>query len=468
MMQEGPRTFRDPLLSVFQSAVADLGRRIDAERAGAGAGLEAAGESQSAALEAAAERVAARHADRILRGASDTPFERQENDATLEAMSVGQNAEVCASLGLRYLRAKIFGETATQAYIRNELERGGKCDPKWVTVLEEYAKNFGPLGARPEIPYIRPDAVGPRVITIKTNARISLIGDWGTGAEPAKRILRQVNANEPDALVHLGDIYYSGTDAECSMNFEVIVNNVLQRTTKDIPVYTLAGNHDMYSGGTGYYSLIKRLNKPEMRQPASFFCLRTQDNSWQLLAMDTGQHDYNPLSVSTALTFVDPDECNWHEARIREFPGKTILLSHHQLFSAFSQIGPRDVTGKLNPVNPELKKAYDQLRGTGKTIAAWFWGHEHNLCVYQPYDDLARGRCLGHSAIPVFVQDKPYQLLPDLANSPGILSGTTLSQTPDIYAHGFAMISLAPGKATVDYYEDRNGAAFKLYNEEIE
>jgi hypothetical protein len=184
--------------------------------------------------------------------------------------------------------------------------------------------------------------------------------------------------------------------------------------------------------------------------------------------MDTGQHDYNPLSVSTALTYVDPDERDWHEARIREFPGKTILLSHHQLFSAFSQIGPRDAAGKLNPVNPELKKAYDQLRGTGKDIAAWFWGHEHNLSVYEPYHDLARGRCLGHGAIPVFVQDEPYQVLPDLTDPPGIIAAATLSKTPDIYAHGFAMVSLAPGKATVDYYEDRNGSAFKLYSEPIE
>jgi hypothetical protein len=30
-----------------------------------------------------------------------------------------------------------------------------------------------------------------------------------------------------------------------------------------------------------------------------------------------------------------------------------------------------------------------------------------------------------------------------------------LSKTPDIYAHGFAMVSLAPDKATVDYYENR-------------
>jgi hypothetical protein len=467
-MQEGPRTFQDPLLSVYQSAVADLARQIDAERAAALPSLEAAAESPGVALEAAAERVAMRHAERIMRGGSDTSFEQQENDAALEAMNIGQNAEVCASLGLRYLRAKVFGDTGTQTYITNELKPGGKCDRRWITVLEEYAKYFGPFGARPEIPYVRPAAIGPKVITIKTNARIGLIGDWGTGAEPAKRIMRQVRTNEPDVLVHLGDIYYSGTDAECSMNFEAIVNDALQRTTKDIPVYALAGNHDIYSGGAGYYGLIKRLNKVPMQQPASFFCLRTQDNSWQLLAMDTGQHDYNPLSISAALTYVDKEERDWHEARIREFPGKTILLSHHQLFSAFSQIGPRDVTGKLNPVNPELKKTYDQLRGTGKPIVAWFWGHEHNLCVYKPYHDLTRGRCLGHGAIPVFVQDEPYQKLPGLAVPPSIIAAATLTKTSDIYAHGFAMIALAPGKATIDYYEDRNGSAFRLYSEEIE
>jgi predicted phosphodiesterase len=465
-MQEGPRTFRDPLLSVYQSAVADLARQIDAERA-AGPGLEAAGETPGAALEAAAEQVAVRHADRIAHGGSDTSFEQQET-ATLEAMTIGQNAEVCASLGLRYLRAKVFGDAATQAYIRRELEPGGKCDAKWITVLEEYAKHFGPFGARPEIPYVRPASVGPKVITIKSNARIGLIGDWGTGAVPAQRILRQVKANQPDVLIHLGDVYYSGTDDECRMNFEAIVNSVLDRATNDIPVYTLAGNHDMYSGGTGYYSLISRLNKSPMQQPASFFCLRTEDSSWQLLAMDTGQHDYNPLSVSAALTYVDQDERDWHEARIREFPGKTILLSHHQLFSAFSQIGPRDVTGKLNPVNPELKKAYDQFRGAGKTIAAWFWGHEHNLCVYEPYHDLRRGRCLGHSAIPVFVQDKPYNVPQNLTDPPGIIAAATLSHTADIYAHGFAMIALAPGEATVDYYENRNGSAVKLYSEQID
>jgi len=59
-------------------------------------------------------------------------------------------------------------------------------------------------------------------------------------------------------------------------------------------------------------------------------------------------------------------------------------------------------------------------------------------------------------------------VLPDLTDPPGIIAAATLSKTPDIYAHGFAMVALAPGKVTINYYEDRNGSPFKLYSEEIE
>ena len=37
-----------------------------------------------------------------------------------------------------------------------------------------------------------------------------------------------------------------------------------------VPVYTLAGNHDMYSGGVGYYGLLQRI------EPASELFLFAQ------------------------------------------------------------------------------------------------------------------------------------------------------------------------------------------------
>ncbi len=59
-------------------------------------------------------------------------------------------------------------------------------------------------------------------------------------------------------------------------------------------------------------------------------------------------------------------------------------------------------------------------------------------------------------------------MLRDLTDPPGIIAAATLSKTQDVYAHGFMMIALAPGKATVDYFEDRNGSPVKLYSEEID
>ena len=159
------------------------------------------------------------------------------------------------------------------------------------------------------------------------------------------------------------------------------------------------------------YELIKTLNSEPSVQPASFFCLRSADERWQLLAMDTGLHDYKPMSVTEALTSIEEDELAWHCDRIKEFKGKTVLLSHHQLFSAYSSIGTADKDGKRSPTNPNLLKAFDAMRASGH-VAAWFWGHEHTLSIYQPFSELSRGRCLGHGAVPTSVIDRsmnPFQ-----------------------------------------------------------
>jgi len=460
-MSQGPRTFRDPFLSLYQSMMSDI-----AEVNSRDAALEAADDDAAPKPDviAAAELVAARTAVAEMRAAG---IESNVDQTALEDMSIPENIQVCAALAKDLLVAKISGNQALAKEIEEDFLPGSKCDPKWVTTINEYVKYFGPTGNLREIPYINPAAVGPKVITIKSNANIGLVGDWGTGAAPAKRVLAQLAKLKPDILIHLGDIYYSGTENECRTNFEDVVNNVLDRKGNDITVYTLAGNHDMYCGGIGYYAMLKRLNKPAMAQPASFFCLRAEDNSWQLLAMDTGKHDFSPVAVTHAETYIADDELDWHEARVREFPGMTILLSHHQLFSAFSQIGKAQPNGRSLSYNPRLKSVFDRLQATGKKIPAWFWGHEHNLCIYRPYLGLEYGRCLGHSAIPVVVQDNPYEIVAEIDDPPTIVEEAKLSVSNGVYAHGFAMLRLQPSAVAVDYFEDRNGTAQCTYSETI-
>lgn len=452
---EGPTTHRDHFLSIFQSAAASYDRKLAAVRA------EGAPEAigRSSMVDAAAEIAR-------LRDEGNTESPAQPTVRELERLSPTETAKVCATLGFQYLQAKVAGDTATADRISSELV-GATCDPRWLRTLDEYLKFFGAGGTRRTIPYIRAASVGAQTLSLASNARIGVIGDWGTGAEPARRLLTQLKSQNVDTVIHLGDVYYSGTPEECKSNFSSILEDVFGKPGKRAQVYTLSGNHDMYCGGVGFYGMIKKLNIDPYKQLASFFCLRTSDASWQFLAMDTGLHDYSPFSVDDAVPWLEAEEEEWHRQRLAEFTGKTVLLSHHPLFSRFSRIGKPGSDGKLLPFNPKLRETFDRLRATGKPIKAWFWGHEHNLCIYDTYLNLEKGRCLGHSAIPVFSEDDPYEDVENLVDPPTLIEGTKIGKSGDVWAHGFAVLSLSPQSIAVEYFEDREGVAIRTFQETI-
>ncbi|MBD2750934.1 MULTISPECIES: trypsin-like peptidase domain-containing protein [Microvirga] len=464
-LRAGPMTFRDHFASLFQSAVADLASRTPEPSSSMEAsGLESLplpyNPADAADLILAAEKIAQiRTSNAPNAGLGLEPMSYEE-------MPLLNQAQACASLAWQLMQAKVLGDTAGAAQLEAQIT-GGTCDPRWAQTITEYVKYFGPNGSRREPLYVKPDKVKRNVIEIEAGSRIALIGDWGTGAQPARCVLEQARDQHPDIVVHLGDIYYSGTEKECQANFQDVVNEVFDRANSHLPIYTLCGNHDMYCGGGGYYGLLKSLNKGAKRQEASFFCLRASDESWQLLGLDTGRNDYSPFSVTDAVTFVEEVEEEWHRNRIQEFPGKTILLSHHQLFSAFSQIGGRQSDGTLCAYNPRLKAMYERLLTTGRSIPAWFWGHEHNLCIYRPYLGLPFGRCVGHSAIPVFANDEPYKPLGATTSLPEIFPETMLSVSGDFYTHGFALLTLESEAVQAEYFEDLNGALRCLYSERI-
>jgi hypothetical protein len=90
-------------------------------------------------------------------------------------------------------------------------------------------------------------------------------------------------------------------------------------------------------------------------------------------------------------------------------------------------------------------------------LAAWFWGHEHLLEIYQPYKGLAKGRCIGHAAFPELVESDPYTivssnvpLLPD-PNDPGNFIKVGISG--EVYNHGYAVLKLrGPGAQSEAFY----------------
>jgi len=149
--------------------------------------------------------------------------------------------------------------------------------------------------------------------------RIALISDCRTGTNEVRQVARLLAHQQPDLVIHLGDIYYAGTAQECDVHFLASLRAALP----DAPLLILCGNHDVYSGGNGYYGLLKKLG-----QPASYFCLRSPDRSWQILAADTGLHDRDPFGETAALTRLDPAEELWLTEKLRGFPGRTVFLTH--------------------------------------------------------------------------------------------------------------------------------------------
>ncbi|HEX2127236.1 MAG TPA: metallophosphoesterase [Thermoleophilaceae bacterium] len=297
---------------------------------------------------------------------------------------------------------------------------------------------------------------------LPNDAKVGIIGDWGTGLDDARRLLADlVDNHSPAAIIHLGDIYYSGTTTECRTNYTEVFDEVFQDRER-VPVFTLFGNHDYYALGYPVYGTLENVNSAiaGAQQVASYFCLRTQDGGWQFLAMDTGLHDSNPADqVDPAYSGprLQPSEVLWHQHKLQTFPGATVLLSHHQLFTAHGKLN-----GSLSPyadmpyLNPYLMEVFSPW--FGDRIGAWLWGHEHNFVLYRDGTfGLAKGRLVGCSAYEEDTAADPYAIkYPQVQYVQP--TDWQLEASGGYYDHGYAVIDLS-GRAEptapiqIGYYE---------------
>jgi 3',5'-cyclic AMP phosphodiesterase CpdA len=256
-------------------------------------------------------------------------------------------------------------------------------------------------------------------------------------------LLQALADKNPDVVIHLGDVYYSGTEYEMNNYFLEIWKETFDLDR--VKTFTLSGNHDMYSGGAAYYNLIEFLG-----QPASYFCLRNDD--WQFVALDTGLHDDKALNCPP--TFLEETEVTWLKDKIATANGRrTVLLSHHQLFTANEDIGGQSVNGHLlEQVGPVLND-----------VALWLWGHEHNQVIYKKWQGVL-ARCLGHGAYPVGITEIRPQRFPDVPIEPAGM----LTKGASFYSHGYAIMDLDGKSARLSYYQDSDKGKKPMFVEDIE
>ncbi|MGH9444663.1 MAG: metallophosphoesterase family protein [Terriglobia bacterium] len=390
----------------------------------------------------------------------------QQANTVLKAANAGEDLSQfvdtpleCASLAIQAALAFAAGDTAKEAQIRAQLQ-DSPCDALgWTAALLAFEAYYAD-GQSPK--YTNWTNIADFVYPIPDAGRsgnqltVAVLADWGTGDPTvAMTSLDALFRCKPDVIIHLGDIYYAGTPDECTNNFLSYLVAAC-KTHYPVPIYNLAGNHDYYSGGAGYYTLLTQLN-PQCAPPgtavqgASFFCLR--NSNWQLQAMDTGYGDHDIFTVANDITQLQESEVEWHRDKIATAGGrKIILLSHHQLYSAFEKVG----TQANNYYNSNLLSNFQDAMNAG-AIIAWFWGHEHVLELYGAFPLLnanqPKGRCVGYSAFPVLTSPNPYNLLVTEDKLPLLGDPPFLETTQDVYDHGFMILALADSFAQADYYQ---------------
>ena len=431
------KQFHDPELSIWQAAVGE----VEAQAA-AGTQVEDVGAAQVAAgrredLDSMSSEAIA-YCTQVDTGAPVSAA-TAEHPAT---EGLAQTAGFCSLTALKLAKAKIVRNQADEQRYEEELAKFGDCDPRYSEAAAKYAEYF--VAQQKQIPYIVYKNLSDFVIDGKLpgKTRVAIVGDWGTGQDAAKLVLRQIADKKPDVVIHLGDIYYAGTQFEITNYFLKIWQQVLNLGDKldRIPTYTLAGNHDMYSGGGPYYQLIQQLG-----QPASYFCLRNAN--WQFIAIDTGYHDHNPSGGGAGATYLQDTEVTWLTDKVNNAGGrKTVLLSHHQLFTAFDAIDGQEVNMRLaSQIGPLLPK-----------LTHWIWGHEHDFVLYDSYMNLARSCCLGHGAFPVGIDE--VVKVPKHPDVPVIKGDDGDPIRPDttggLCNHGYAIIDLDGASGKVAYYQD--------------
>ncbi len=298
-------------------------------------------------------------------------------------------------------------------------------DPRWVSsVIAMGWRKFHHRHAFKETP--APAA------KLSDGARVVVVGDWASGTKRARDVAAQIAVKVAEAardgrechVVHLGDTYYAGWDYEYEKRF---LPYWPVQAGEPYGSWSLNGNHDMYAGGHGYFDVLLADERFHAQDGSSWFSL--ENDHWQLLGLDTAYTDHALAG----------NQAKWVADKVAENPErKTMLLSHHQLFSAFGHGGP---------------KLEEALHGvlTSDRIDAWLWGHEHRCVVYDPQQHIRFARCIGHGGVPVYAEHGP---------RPGVrwyLEKSFQQGLEEWALQGFAVLDFDGPTIDVGYFDEFGG-----------
>ncbi len=260
---------------------------------------------------------------------------------------------------------------------------------------------------------------------------LGIIGDWGAGfyqeqgvdgpvPSPAERVIRDVEQQSIDYLMHLGDTYYAGTGGSSRLGPDS-ANEEQDNLVNVWPDqgegrnFTLNSNHEMYGAAEGYFvTALGNSNLFRHQKGASVFALtyplkkdgQPTGKDWLVLGLDSAyfSDDENGIKMYMegaigANKFLDEHrvQIKMIEELCSTHSGPIMVMTHHN---------PCDtITAKVNVLYEQVVKAI------GDAPTLWIWGHVHNGIVYDEMiiEDEKQGpvlasptksRCCGHGAVP--------------------------------------------------------------------
>lgn len=288
----------------------------------------------------------------------------------------------------------------------------------------------------------------PPVITLTGQAinsvKIAILGDCGTGDAVLEGILKNITLQNPDYIIHVGDVYYAGTPSSRCANADkyFFPGEEGINLLKLWPVsaagksFTLNSNHEMYSGANGYFceALGSRSSGVFFSAQQGSSCFALQCGGWTILGLDTAyMGSVTDAFMTGSIGGAGGTQGQWISS-LKTDPAKTIVLTHHNGFEP-------DCSA-VSPLWAEIAGAL------GGDPYAWYWGHVHNGIAYKspitipPTAKLPGlttktfARCLGHAALP-------YGPSPALDGKPILWKASNLKPASRELYNGFAMLTLS-------------------------
>jgi hypothetical protein len=131
--------------------------------------------------------------------------------------------------------------------------------------------------------------------------------------------------------------------------------------------------------------------------------------------------------------------------QVKSKPKATLILSHHQYYTAFS-----------DKAYTKPAKQLAEFFGTQEVV--WIWGHEHRLSIYDKFRTdggiTAYGRCAGHSGMPVETGDPATKDVPLKFYDPRtreLPNGATAGY------NGYLILSIQGDALSIEYWDiDQN------------